>query len=248
MKTLYTILQNCKLYSSRAMASTAHDVDTCGPTTTPARPQTSISIRPAPPIMVLDPEGDVILVVMFNKTTARFQINSNILCVASPVFRAMLGRHSQFKEASALAAARLQSDSVTTGTYELTLPDDNPKPLAAVLRILHAKHTLIPKLLTEDQLFEVAVICDKYDLGPVVMVWVDRWILLLVPDESKMPPTVVGHKWLFIAYVFKRENLFRPLTQELILTATTDESTALVMAAKDGTGGNEYLPESLISR
>lgn len=113
------------------------------------------------------------------------------------------------------------------------------------------KNHLVPKKLDEDQLYEVAVICDKYDVRHAVLLWFEQWIALLVPNESANPPTVVGHKWLFIAYVFGRNALFHNLSQEIILTATTtktDESTTLVMPAKDGTGMNEYIPDSILSK
>lgn len=202
--------------------------------------------KPSPPT-VMDPEGDVVLIIPTDKGKARFQINSSTLCVASPVFRAMIGRHSKFKEASVLAAAR--ADARCT-PYELTLGGDNQNALAVVLRIIHMKNHLVPKQLDEDQLYEVAVICDKYDVSHAVMLWTDRWITALVPNESARPPTVIGHKWLFISYVFARRRLFYELSQELILTATTatGDSTALVMTAKDGSGMNEYIPDSILSK
>jgi len=216
-----------------------------------SQPATSASTRTfisgPPSAAVMDPEGDVVLVIPTDKGKARFQINSSTLCVASAVFRAMFGRHSRFKEASVLAATRADASCTP---YELTLEDDNQNALAVVLRIIHMKNHLVPKHLNEDQLYEVAVICDKYDVSQAVMLWADKWIAGLVPDEAAKPPTVIGHKWLFISYVFARKELFRELSQELILTATTstDDSTALVMTAKDGSGMNEYIPDSILSK
>ena len=236
------------------MASTDTDIDSYGPVTASVSPDTPLRgpASSCPPVTVLDPEGDVILVVPSEEGIARFQINSHILCVASPVFRAMLGKHSRFKEASALAAARLRSDSDTTSSparpYEVNLADDNPKALAVVLRILHMKTALVPKSATECQLYEVAIICDKYDLAAAVTFWAEQWIALLAPEESPTPPTVFGHQWLFIAYVFGRVTLFKALTREVILSSTLDESGALLMPAPAGLGSNEYLPDSIISK
>lgn len=208
---------------------------------TGTRTSKSRSSQPA----VVDPEGDVVLVIPTDKGKARFQINSSTLCVASSVFRAMMGRHSQFKEARVLASARADANCIP---YELTLEDDNQNALAVVLRIIHLKNYLVPKQVDEDQLYEVAVICDKYDVSIALMLWADRWITALVPNESASPPTVIGHKWLFISYVFARKELFHKLSKELILTATTatDDSTALVMTAKDGSEMNEYIPDSIL--
>ena len=106
---------------------------------------------------------------------------------------------------------------------------------------------MVPKFLTEYQLYEVAVICDEYDLAGAVMLWTDRWIPHLVSFESQKPPSVIGHQWLYIAYVFGRQKLFHTLTQELILTSTIDEYGSLVMEATDGTGSKVLLPNLIIS-
>ncbi|KAF8426184.1 hypothetical protein EV426DRAFT_572657 [Tirmania nivea] len=219
------------------------------PTTNSSLPTMSTSTRTSisgpSPASVMDPEGDVVLLIPTDKGNARFQINSSTLCVVSPVFRAMIGRYSRFKEASALAGTKANESHTP---YELTLEDDNQNALAVVLRIIHMKNHLVPKHLDEDQLYEVAVICDKYDMSQAVMLWTDRWIAALVQNESAKPPTVVGHKWLFISYVFARKELFHKLSQELIFTATTstDDSTALLMTAKDGSGMNDYIPDSIL--
>ena len=220
-------------------------------TANPSRPATSASARTSisglASAAVMDPEGDIVLVIPTDKGKARFQINSSTLCVASAVFRAMIGRHSRFKEASVLAAIRADSSSTPC---ELTLEDDNQYALGVVLRIIHMKHHLVPKYLDEGQLYEIAVICDKYDMSQATMLWADRWIANLVPNESAKPPTVIGHKWLFISYVFARKELFYELSHELILTTitSTDDSTTLVMTAKDGSGMNEYIPDSILSK
>ena len=114
--------------------------------------------RASSPATVMDPGGDVILVVPFDQGKISFQVNSGMLCLASPVFRAMLRLNSNFKEASALHA--FSSGSL----FEITLKEVNPKALAVVLRVIHMKYDSVPKSLDEDQLYEVAVVCDKYDM------------------------------------------------------------------------------------
>jgi len=85
-----------------------------------------------------DPDGDVILVIPSEalERTARFQVNSHSLCIASSVFRAMLGASARFKEGNALRNRDAGSPPI-----EITLGDDNPKALAVLLRIVHLHTT-----------------------------------------------------------------------------------------------------------
>ncbi|KAF8425721.1 hypothetical protein BGX38DRAFT_1279198 [Terfezia claveryi] len=73
-----------------------------------------------------DPEGDVISVLPCSEGTTRFQINSSILCLQSPVFREKL-------------------------SLEISLTDDDPKALAIIQRILHLQHDWLPVSLDEDR-------------------------------------------------------------------------------------------------
>jgi len=50
-----------------------------------------------------DPEGDVALILYCTEGTARFQVNSSIMCFMSLMFTVILGRNSYFKEARGLA-------------------------------------------------------------------------------------------------------------------------------------------------
>ena len=112
------------------------------------------------------------------------------------------------------------------------------------------KYNLVPKSLDEDQLYEVAVVCDKYDMRQSIGFWVDKyWIPSVVPDESNpATETVKGHKWLFISYAFAREKLFKALTKPLILSSPIDSSGKLQMRAGDGSSCNDYIPVPLYSK
>ena len=89
--------------------------------------------------MKFDELGDVMLVIASPDETARFQVSSSVLCIASPVFRAMLGLNPSFKEAADLAANNRNH------TNPLTIPlEDDANALAVILRILHLQFNLLP--------------------------------------------------------------------------------------------------------
>lgn len=163
-----------------------------------------------------DTDGDVVLLLKNYKGTARFRVNSSILCMSSPVFRAMLGVNSHFKEGKELA-----SRCPGMAPVEVKIEDDNPNVLAVILRILHHQHYLVPNVITGDTLYEVAILCDKYDLRQALSFWLDKWI----PTPHELPSFVLpgsaasqDDKRLFMAYVFRKEEVFKAMSRNLILT------------------------------
>ena len=68
-------------------------------------------------------------------------------------------------------------DSSST-SMELQLADDDPSALAVVLQILHLQFDKIPVAMLPSgadeetyQLYEMAIICDKYDMKQVLLYW-----------------------------------------------------------------------------
>ncbi|KAF8444345.1 hypothetical protein BDZ91DRAFT_803794 [Kalaharituber pfeilii] len=161
----------------------------------------------------IDPEGDVTVAVPHSvegsakQAIAKFLINSHILCVASPVFRAMLSENSSFKEATSLAART---------SIEIQLLDDNPNALAVILRAIHLQSDWVPDSLTTEQLYQVAVLCDKYDMRQSLELWLRKWIPQRESEASTYP-----HKWLFISIAFARKQILSKVSRELILSYAT---------------------------
>ncbi|KAF8426735.1 hypothetical protein EV426DRAFT_592604 [Tirmania nivea] len=163
-----------------------------------------------------DADGDVVLVLKSYKGTARFQVNSSILCMLSPVFRAMLGAGSHFKEGKELA-----SRGPGMAPVEVKIEDDDPDVFAVILRILHHQYDSVPKVIRGDKLYKVAILCDKYDLRKALSFVLDKWI----PTPHKLPPVILPRgvvsqpdKELFMAYVFGMEEVFKTVSKDLILT------------------------------
>jgi len=159
-----------------------------------------------------DTDGDVVLLLRNSRGTARFQVNSSILCMSSLVFRAMLGVKSHFKEGKELA-----SRGPGMAPVEVNIEDDDPDVLAVILQILHHRHNSVPKAITGDKLYQVAILCDKYDLQQALSLSLDKWI----PTSSVIlseTMTSQDDKRLFMAYAFRMEEEFRIVSRNLILT------------------------------
>ena len=133
--------------------------------------------------------GDIILKVPAGAGTVGLVVSSHVLCSTSPVFRAMLGQDSQFKEASELRKCSIENP------YELSLVDDYPNALTIVLLALHCRSELVPVSITFRNLVELAIVCDKYDCREGVFSWVGTWTAAWKPRMLEK-----GYEeWLFVA-------------------------------------------------
>jgi hypothetical protein len=158
--------------------------------------------------------GDIILIVSAEAGILGLKVSSHVLCTASPVFHAMLGPNSQFKEACELRKCSVENP------YELYLTEDYPQALTAVLLALHCRTEMVPVELTFKNLLELAIICDKYNCAGGVWVWVEAWIA----DWEPLKVTSGYEEWLFIAWVFGIEEGFEELSRKIILESYFDPS------------------------
>jgi len=161
-----------------------------------------------------DPDGDVIFVLPCSEGNARFQINSSVVCLQSPVFKAMLGKNSQFKEARDLA-----SRDAVGPPLEISLADDDPKALAVILRVVNLQHEWVPVSLGEDRLYQVAILCDKYDMSRALGIYLDRWFKPYLGEQGEVLKS--ADKWLFMAYAFALPTLFTSYSKKVTLDICT---------------------------
>ena len=98
------------------------------------------------PSTVLDPSGDLRL----STGTHTFLVSSKVMCLASPVWRAMFDPQGPWA-----------TQSSSPGPF--SLPDDDPDALETVLRIAHLQFSALPDVLVVYRhLLQLAVLCDKY--------------------------------------------------------------------------------------
>lgn len=102
------------------------------------------------PSTVLDPLGDVRLTT----STQDFIVSSKVMCLASPVWRAMCDPQGLWAK---------QSSSSSSSTANVNLPEDDPDALLILLRIAHLQFSDLPDaLVVYRHLLQLAVLCDKY--------------------------------------------------------------------------------------
>lgn len=96
------------------------------------------------------------------ENTKTFRVSTKAMCLASPVWRVMLDPSGPFKE------AHPENDQVL-------FPEDDAQALLTVLCIAHLEFHSIPERLSFTQLLNLAIICDKYDTGRLILPWFSKW-------------------------------------------------------------------------
>lgn len=152
----------------------------------------------------VDQDGDFDLVVGLGTESRTFCVSSKVMCLASPVWRAMLSLEHGFQESS-------------PGTNVITLPEDDVLSIFIVLLASHVRFQEIPGSVTFKQLVNLCVVCDKYDCISVLQPWLSGWLALYKQDVM-----IPGwEEWAFIAWVVGDEAIFEQATDYIIVTSIT---------------------------
>ena len=168
--------------------------------------------RTGPVTLVIDPEGDLYMKL----DGGSLKVSRKALSLSSPVFLAMLGANSKFRETT---DKTLDHDGVQLVSFE----DDNFETMTVIARIIHLQSDNVPATMTFKQLYQVAVICDKYDLKRCLGPWTNIWATPYLDCYSRQ-----GYEeWLFMSIVFRYDGLFKEVTRHLIINSEISEQGAL---------------------
>jgi hypothetical protein len=151
--------------------------------------------------ITIDPYGDRSLIIGEKENQKRFLVSSNAMRLASPVWERMFT--GPYKEGTA---------------KEIPFPEGKPDALLIVLRIAHLRFKDLPLLLDFQELVNLAVVCDEYDLVPTVRPFLTKWITPLEPLADK----IGFEEWLFVAWTFGYPKIFEQISRRLVLCASTN--------------------------
>ncbi|KAK3349841.1 hypothetical protein B0T25DRAFT_250161 [Lasiosphaeria hispida] len=102
-------------------------------------------------------------------TEVELVVSSKVLCVVSPVFKAMLKGY--FKEATELSKMTALSQQ-----YTLKLHEDDPEAATIMFALFHHEHDHIPSAPSTRCLEELAFFCDKYQCTHVMKHCGTNWL------------------------------------------------------------------------
>lgn len=157
-----------------------------------------------PKVISIDPDGDLTLVVGIDKQ--RLRVSSKVLA-QTPVFRAML--LGSFRE------------GLDIPNKEVPLPEDDGYAMKFLLCILHTNFKFLPhpQDVSMNELLNIAILCDKYDLFSIIGHFYENFVL----RSYKRNGNRKSPSWLFIAWVFGDEDIFKRAVDVLMRNIQYDK-------------------------
>ncbi|EGO59360.1 hypothetical protein NEUTE1DRAFT_145391 [Neurospora tetrasperma FGSC 2508] len=193
-------------------------------------------------VINIDAEGDLLLDVGGDEDSEssqpqRLRVCSSTLRRHSPVWKQML--FGPWKESK---PANVKSEE-----WIVKLPGDSVKPLQIVLNIIHGRFSQIPHSLDLDELYNLLIFTNKYDLTATLRPWCVQWAVVAHGDLSSEDTL----KSLFVAWELGDENLFALRIEEISVNTSPQDSFPSIQAVnlfrKPGlAGGSEAEDEEWI--
>lgn len=106
--------------------------------------------------------------------------------------------------------------------------EDDADALLLLLRIAHLDFISVKKQLSVAELYNLAILCDKYDCVHLVKPWVDEWSLWVAHGARHQVGGELLSKRLFIAWSFGRIEDFRASASVLLMQSGTDKNGQLL--------------------
>lgn len=181
--------------------------------------------------VIFDPSGDLELIVGECDRQRKFRVSSKAMCLVSLVWRAMLDPSGYFMEAQPVKG-------------RVTFPEDDGDTMHLLLCVVHYKFNLIPLGLKYEKLFNLAILCDKYDTVDILYPWLPKWLedLTAIAIDSGKEGS------LFISWVFKDATTFERVAQKLVKEISIDKSGERI--TRNGRGLEvleQYIPQGVMS-
>lgn len=97
---------------------------------------------------------------------------------------------------------------------KIDFTEDDGAAVLLLLNAAHLKYASVPKVLAYKDLFNVAILCDQYQCVQLVRPWLESWL----KDELTEAFRPGREGWLFIAWVFGREDVLEILASKLVVS------------------------------
>ncbi|KAH6680915.1 hypothetical protein B0J14DRAFT_696242 [Halenospora varia] len=154
------------------------------------------------------PSGDVSIKVTYLNAPIIGLVSSSALKLASPVW------------AKFLFPPWTPQSSSPKPVEMIDCLEDDGMALFVLLNIAHLRFRMVPERLGYRELLGVAILCDQYDCAELVRPWLGTWMCL----EESQCLEVGQEQWLFIAWVFGREDTFSRLSFALVRSLQVDSA------------------------
>lgn len=143
--------------------------------------------------------GDVFLVV--GPEQLKLRVHSLILKTTSKPFTAMLGPNW----------TKDHDQPNIDKPMEIPLPEDNAISIKYICAITHYQNQMVPETLAAQDVLEIAITADKYDVVDALALAIRPW--LRACDKSAAELMLLATA----AYLFRSPQAFREITKALVL-------------------------------
>lgn len=184
-------------------------------------------------IVEIDPRGDLILHVTSATGQRYLKVCSRVLCLTSPVFRKML-ESPVFHEGIGLQSATAESP------FEIELHDDHYESLLVVVNMMHFRVRQIPSALSPEAFYQLAIVCDKYNVAEIFLPWIHIW------TAKRRTKSIAGGQWLVISWVFRLGKYFENVTKGMIYDSPLGSD--ITTYAEEGGVETGVVPERVFSK
>lgn len=113
---------------------------------------------------------------------------------------------------SAFLEGRGVQSASADSPFAMDLHDDHYPSMLTVVNIAHLRMRQVPSKLSSDDFYNLAVVCDKYDIADIILPWVPKWKEQLMKD----PRPTACPKWLVTSWVFCLNDIFVGVTADMI--------------------------------
>ncbi|KAK2024072.1 hypothetical protein LX32DRAFT_599429 [Colletotrichum zoysiae] len=165
-------------------------------------------------VFYLDSRGDLTLRIGQKDAEEPYQlvVCSRTVARSSAVFRAML--FGGFAE----------SKSEGESSWVVDLPDDEHHLMFLLLTIIHGNFTFLPEKLNPEELYQLLIVADKYDMVHTLRPMLATWY-----QPHLETAAIAGNEtFLWVAWVLGDKKTFENLALRLVLYSKVDEGGQLL--------------------
>ncbi|KAH7411479.1 hypothetical protein BKA64DRAFT_639116 [Cadophora sp. MPI-SDFR-AT-0126] len=141
--------------------------------------------------------GDVEITVTIQGEQIKGKVASQVMALASPVWKKFI-----FPPWTTDSGSQVKT---------IDFSDDDACALLILLRTAHGRFKMIPKVLSLETLYQVAIQTEKYDCVELVLPFLDQWL----SATNYAAPKDHNGKWLYICWAFGREAPFKYVAEKM---------------------------------
>lgn len=180
------------------------------------------------PVHAVDDDGDLRLAVGEDELEETFIVCSRTLARASKPFTAML--YGVFAESN-------HCDPLWT----VELPQDSPKAFSTLLNIIHGHYSKVPTVVTRDELYQITVLTNKYEMTGALRPWAQAWIEPQIPGHYVYNQDEGDEVWLWTAWELGHFELLLAVQTNFFVTFSLAEDGALLSTVDAPLDHNIYV-------